>query len=126
MPVIHPVPGEEAMHRADPDQCAALSQPRLDLGQGHVALLSNQFPDKDAVRFDLARMPVAATRFGNRLTMLKSKLLPADRARGANPGMRRSRAATHAAVDRHNNPVPKILVKAFVPSMLASCHQQEE
>ena len=45
---------EEPMHRADPDQRAALDQPRLNLNQGHVALLGNQLPDEAAVRFDLA------------------------------------------------------------------------
>jgi hypothetical protein len=104
-----PVTLEEVMHRADPDRCAALDQPCLDLGQGHVTLLGNQLPDKVAVRFDLARMPVTAARFGNCLIMLKSKLPPADRARGADPQVRRSRAATHAAVNRRNNPAPKIL-----------------
>lgn len=97
------------MHRADPDRCAAPGQPCLDLGQGHVALLGNQLPDKVAMRFDLARMPVSTARFGNCLTMLKSKLPPADRARGADPKVRRSRAATHATINRRNNPVPKIL-----------------
>ena len=45
---------EEAMHRADPDRSAALHQPRLNLDQGHVALLGNQPPDEAAVCFDLA------------------------------------------------------------------------
>jgi hypothetical protein len=44
----------EPMNRADPDQGAALDQPRLNLDQGRVALLGNQLPDEAAVRFDLA------------------------------------------------------------------------
>jgi hypothetical protein len=100
---------EEAMHRADPDRRAALEQPCLDLDEGHVALLGNQFPDKVTLRFDLARMPVTAARLGHCLTMLKSKLPPADCARCTHPKMRRSRAATQAVVNRSNNPVSKIL-----------------
>ena len=42
------------MHRADPDGGAALDQPRLNLDQGHVALLGDQIPNEAAVRFDLA------------------------------------------------------------------------
>jgi hypothetical protein len=45
---------KEAVHCADPDQRATLDQPRLNLNQGHVALLGNQLPDEAAVRFDLA------------------------------------------------------------------------
>ena len=45
---------EEPMNRADPDQRAALEQPRLNLNQRHVALLGKQLPDEAAVRFDLA------------------------------------------------------------------------
>jgi len=45
---------EEAMNRADPDRGAALDQPRLNFDQGHVALLSDQFPDEAAMRLDLA------------------------------------------------------------------------
>ena len=42
------------MHRADPDRGATLDQPRLDLGEAHVTLLGNQFPDKVAMRLDPA------------------------------------------------------------------------
>jgi len=45
---------EEAMHLADPNRSAALDQPRLNLGQGHVPLFGDQFPDEAAMRFDLA------------------------------------------------------------------------
>jgi hypothetical protein len=45
---------EEAMHRADTDQGPTLDQPRLNLDQGHVALLGDQLPNEAAVRFDLA------------------------------------------------------------------------
>ena len=75
-----PVPGEEAMNRADPDRGATLDQPRLDLDQGHVALLGYQFTDEAGMRLDLARMPVAPARLRNSPTMLKSTLSPADRA----------------------------------------------
>jgi len=37
---------EEAMHRADPDQGAALDQLRLNLDQSHVAMLGDQLPNE--------------------------------------------------------------------------------
>jgi len=97
------------MNRADADRSAALDQSRLDLDQRHVAMLGNQLPDKAGMRLNLARMPVAAAWPGNSLSMLQRKLPPADSTRGADAEMRRSRAATHSAVNRGNNPVPKIL-----------------
>lgn len=104
-----PVTFQEAMHRADPDRRAALHQPRMGLDQGHVTLLSEQLPDEAVMRLDLARTPVTATRLGNCLTMLKPALPPADRARRADHKMHRNRAATHAAVNRSNYPVPEVL-----------------
>ena len=56
---------EEPVHRADPDRCTALDQPRLNLNEGHVSLLGDQLPDEASVRFDLARMPVSAARLGH-------------------------------------------------------------
>jgi hypothetical protein len=103
------VPGEEAMHGADPRRSAALDQPSLDLDQGDVAHLGNQSFDEIAVRFDPTRMAVAAARPGNSLAMLKGQAAPADRARSADPEMCCGRSATHAAVNRTDNPVPKIL-----------------
>ncbi len=100
---------EEAMHRADPDRCATLDQRCLNLGQGHVALLCDQFLDQVAMHLDLALMPITAARFGNCLTMLNSKLAPADCTQCADPKMRRSCAATHNSINCRNNPVPKIL-----------------
>lgn len=50
------------MYRADPD--AALDQPRLNLDQGNVSLLSDQLPDEAAMYLDLARMTVTAARLG--------------------------------------------------------------
>jgi len=102
---------EEPMHRADPDQRAALDQPRLNLNQGHVALLGNQFLDEAAMCLDLARMPVAAARLCNGLTMLQRTLSPVDRARHADPEADRRRTATQATINRCDNPVPKVLRK---------------
>jgi hypothetical protein len=65
---------EEAMQRTDPDRHAAPGEPRLDLDQGHVALLGNQLPDEAAMRVDPARMPVSSARLGDGLAMLKCKL----------------------------------------------------
>jgi len=100
---------EEPMNRADPDQRAALDQPRLNLDQGHVALLCNQLPDEAVVRFDLARMPVTTARLCNGVTMLQRALSPADRTRHADPEAGRRRTATQAAITRCKNSVPKIL-----------------
>lgn len=97
------------MHGADTDRSAALGQLRLDLDQGDVPLLGEQFLDEVAVRFDPARVAVTAARLGNRLTMLKCKAPPADRARGADTKMCCCRSATHAAINRSDNPVPKVL-----------------
>jgi hypothetical protein len=100
---------EEAMQRADPDRHAAPGEPRLDLDQGHVALLGNQLPDEAAMRFDLARMPVSTARLRDGLAMLKGKLPPADRTRRADAEATSGSSATQATVNRRNNPVPKIL-----------------
>jgi len=54
-------------------------------------------------------MPVTAARFGHGLTMLKGKLSPADRARHTDTEAGRRRTATQAAINRRNNPIPKIL-----------------
>jgi hypothetical protein len=103
------VANEEAMHCADPDQGAALDQPRLDLDQSHVSMFGNQFPNEAALGFDLARMSVTATRLGNSLTMLQGELPPADRARHADPEAGRRCTATQTPINRCDNPVPKIL-----------------
>lgn len=97
------------MHRADPNQGAALGQPRLNLDQRHVSLLGNQLPDEAAVRFDLARMAITAARLGHSLTLLQGELSPADRARHTDPEAGRRRTATQAPINRCDNPVPKIL-----------------
>ncbi len=100
---------EEPVHRADPHGGTALNQPSLNFDQRHVALLGDQFPNEPAVGFDLARMPVTATRPGYSLTMLQGKLSPTDCARHANPEAGCRRMTTQAAVNRGNNPVPKVL-----------------
>jgi len=100
---------EEAMNRADPNQGAALDQPRLNLDQGHVALLGDELPDEAAVRFDLAGMPVTTARLGHGLTMLQRTLPPADCTRHADPKAGRSGAAAQAGINRAYNPVPQIL-----------------
>ena len=58
------------MHRADPNRGITLDQPCRNLDQGHVSLFGNQRPDEAAMRFDPARMSVAATRPGHSLTKL--------------------------------------------------------
>lgn len=82
---------------------------RLNLDQSDVALLGEQAPDEDAVCLDPAGVAVTAARLGNRLTMLKCKASPADRARGAHPKMKCCRSATHAAINRSDNSVSKVL-----------------
>lgn len=72
--------------------------PRPNLGQDHVALLCDLFPDKVSMYLDPARMSINAARVGNCLTMLKSKLAPADCTRCAGIKVHRSRAAAHAAI----------------------------
>jgi len=103
------VTDEKAMHRADPDQGAALDQPSLHLDERHVALLGDQFPNETAMRFDPARMPVTTARPGNGSAMFQRKSAPADRARHADPKARRRCMATQATVNRGNNPIPKVL-----------------
>jgi hypothetical protein len=100
---------EEAMQRADPDRSAALDQSGLDLDEGNVALLGNQFPDERALRLDPARMPIATSRLGDSLPMLERKLPPADRARYADTEPTSRSPAAQAAVNRSNNPIPKVL-----------------
>jgi hypothetical protein len=97
------------MHRADPDQGTALDQPRLNLDQGHVSLFGDQLTDESAMGLDLARMPVATARLGHSPAMFQRKSSPADRTRHADPKARRRGTAAQAAIDRCDNPVPKIL-----------------
>jgi len=103
------VPGEEPMHGADADRNTALAQLRLNLDQSDVPLLGEQLLDEVAVRLDPARVAVTAARLGNGSAMLQRKAPPADRARDADIKMGCSRSATHAAVDRSDNPIPQVL-----------------
>ncbi len=103
------MPSEEAMHGANADQSTALGQLGLDLDQGDVPLLDDKPFDEVAVRLDPARVAVTTARLGNRLAMLEREAPPADRARGAHPKMCCSGSATHAAVNRSDNPIPQIL-----------------
>jgi hypothetical protein len=100
---------EEAMHGANADRHTALGQSRLDLDQGNIPLLSEQFLDEVTMRLDPARVAVTPARLGNCPAMLKCKAPPANSARDADIKMGCSRPATHAAVDRSDNPVPKVL-----------------
>jgi hypothetical protein len=113
---------EEPVHRADPDREAAPDQPRLNFYEGHVSLLGNELADEAAMRLDLARMSVPIARLGHCLTVLQRTPSPADRTRYADPKAGRWTAQT--AIDRCD-PGPEDPVKVLVPSMLASCHQQE-
>jgi hypothetical protein len=54
-------------------------------------------------------MPVTTARLCNSLTMRQRTLPPADRARNADPKASRRRVTTQAAINRCDNPVPKIL-----------------
>ena len=97
------------MHSVDADRSTVLAQIRLDLDQSDVPLLGEQLLDEVAMRLGPARVAVATARLGNSLAMLERKALPADRARDADIKMGCSRSATHAAVDRSDNPIPKVL-----------------
>jgi hypothetical protein len=74
----------------------------------HVGLFGHQFADECA-RASIRASAGLRRWFGNSLSMLSCQLPPADRARYADPKATRRRAATQAAVNRGNNPVPKIL-----------------
>lgn len=100
---------EEARHGADANWRTAAGQSRLDLGQGDVALLGEQRLDEVSMRLNPARVPVTTARLGYRLAMLKCKAPPADRARTADIKMDCSRSATHTAVNRRDDPIPKAL-----------------
>ena len=97
------------MHRADPDQGAAIDQSRLNLDQGHIPLFGNQLTDESAMGLDLARMPVATARLGHGSAMFQREPSPTDRTRHAHPKAGRRCMAAQAAIDRCDNPVPKIL-----------------
>lgn len=97
------------MHGADADRSTALGQLRLDLDQGDVTLLGEQLLDEVAMRFDPTRVPVTAARLSNRPAMLKCKAPPANSARNADIKMGCSRSATHAAINRRDDPIPKVL-----------------
>lgn len=97
------------MHRPDADADTPLRQSRLNFDQSDVTLLGDQPFDEVGMCFDPARVPVTTARLGNRPAMPKSKALPADCARDAHPEMRCSRSAAHAAVNRGDNPVSKVL-----------------
>jgi hypothetical protein len=97
------------MNLANPDGSTALDQPRLNFDQGHFALFCDQFPNDSAMHFDLAQMPITATRPGHSLTMLQGKFSAEDCARHADTEACRRRVTTQADVNRGNNLVPKIL-----------------
>jgi len=97
------------VHSADAHGHTALGQSRLDLGQGDVFLLGEQLLDEVPIRLDPARVAVTTTRLGNRPAMLKRKAPPANSARDADIKMGCCRSATHAAINRGNNPIPKVL-----------------
>jgi hypothetical protein len=97
------------MHGADADRGTTLGKLRLDLDQGDVPLLGNQPIDEAAVRLDPARVAVTTATLGKGSTMLKRKVPPADRARGADTKIRRCRSAPHAAVNRSDNPLSQVL-----------------
>lgn len=97
------------MHGADAYRHPALGQSRLDLGQGDVSLLGEQPLDEVAVRLDPVRVAVATATLGNGSAMLQRKAPLADRAQDADVKMGCSRSATYAAVDRSDNPIPKVL-----------------
>jgi hypothetical protein len=103
------MPREEAMHGADAHRHTALVQSRLDLGQGDVSLVSDQLLDEVPVRLDPARVPVTTARPRDRPAMLKSKAPPANSARDADIKMGCCRSATHAAINRRNDPTPNVL-----------------
>lgn len=73
------------MHGPDADQSAARGQLRLGLDQSDIALFGERVLDEGAVHFDPAGVMVATVRLGKRLTMLKCRAPPMDRARRANP-----------------------------------------
>ena len=100
---------EEAMQSTDPDRHTPLDEPRLDLNQGHVALLGNQLPDEATMRLNPTGMPVSSARLGDGLAMLNCKLPPADRARRADAKAIGRRAATQPTINRGYDPVPKVL-----------------
>jgi hypothetical protein len=54
-------------------------------------------------------MSVTAARLGHGLAMLQGTLPPADRTRHADPEAGRRRTATQPAINRCDNPIPKIL-----------------
>jgi len=99
---------EKPVQGADTNRSAPLDQPRLYLDQRHVGLFGHQFADERALRLNPGRVSVSAAWFGNGLPMLSCQLPPADRARYADPKVTCRRAATQAAVNRGNNPVPKV------------------
>jgi len=100
---------EEAMHCPDPDRGAALDQPGLNLDQGHVSLRGDQLPDEAAVGLDLTRVTVATARLGHGPALFQRKPSPADCTRHAHPKAGRRRTAAQPAINRCDNPVPKIL-----------------
>jgi len=100
---------EEPVHRANADGSTSLDQSRLNLKQGHVALLGDQLTDEAAMCLDLARMAITAARLGHGLIVLQRTSPPADRARHAHPEPCGRRTATQPIINRCENPVPKIL-----------------
>ena len=116
---------EEPVHRADPDRGAAVNQARLNLHQGHVSLLGDQLPDEADRRRDLARMSVTTARLGHGPTVLQLTRSPADRTRYADPEPGRCGTATQSGYRSLRQLGAEGPVKSCVPSILASCDQQE-
>ena len=103
---------EEAPKAADPDRNAALSQPRLQLGQGHVRGPLDLTKQKARLGLNAMRATVAALRSGSDVTPLPPGANPTDRTGNANTEARSCLATRGSALDGLHNTHAKIRGKA--------------
>ena len=85
-----------------------IGQERLQLGQGDVGRRLVSVQDQPGMRLDLTRASIAALLSWRRCPVLAGKLLPPDRARGADTEPYRRLPTRQTTRDRRHNPVPKI------------------
>ena len=93
----------EAPERAHAHLGSLLSQPRLQLGQGHVRHLGQRRVDEVGMGLGSTREPVPALRLRSGVPSRPAHPLPADRAGGAHAKSGRGLTAGQARVDGGQN-----------------------
>ena len=119
----------EAPERAHAHLGSLLSQPRLQLGQGHVRHLGQRRVDEVGMGLGSTREPVPALRLRSGVPSRPAQGLPADGAGRAHAKPGRGLAAGQALVDRGQNTSAKVegqrLGHARLASLASPCPESD-